>query len=77
MRDKAKRLSSTLFQRNIGETIDRVRREQDHVMLTAHGRPQAVILPVRDYEELQEIRREHQAWLVQRLIEPETAPEAR
>jgi prevent-host-death family protein len=55
---KAKTISSTEFQRNIGAVIDQVRNGKSAVIVAAHGRPQVAILPVDEYEALMEARRQ-------------------
>jgi prevent-host-death family protein len=59
---KARTISSTAFSRSIGAVMDEVRNGKHVVIVAAHGRPQAAILPVDEYEALMEARRQL-AWM--------------
>lgn len=43
-------ISSTQLQRNIGETLRRVFKDKQHLMVERDGLPVLVMLPVADYE---------------------------
>ena len=45
-------ISSTQLQRNIGETLRRVFKDKQHLMVERDGLPVLVMLPVADYEAL-------------------------
>lgn len=45
-------ISSTQLQRHIGETLRRVYRDKQHLMVERDGLPVLVMLPVTDYEAL-------------------------
>jgi len=45
-------ISSTQLQRNIGETLRRVFKEKQHLIVERDGLPVLVMLPVADYEAL-------------------------
>ncbi len=42
------------FRRNLAELLDEVARRREHVTITRHGRPEAVVIPVDEYEALEE-----------------------
>jgi len=45
-------ISSTQLQRNIGETLRRVFKDKQHLIVERDGLPVLVMLPVADYETL-------------------------
>jgi prevent-host-death family protein len=45
-------ISSTQLQRNIGETLRRVFKDRQHLIVERDGLPVLVMLPVADYEAL-------------------------
>ncbi|WP_119072025.1 type II toxin-antitoxin system Phd/YefM family antitoxin [Aggregatilinea lenta] len=45
-------ISSTQLQRNIGETMRRVFKDKQHLIVERDGLPVLVMLPVADYEAL-------------------------
>ncbi|HMN11307.1 MAG TPA: type II toxin-antitoxin system prevent-host-death family antitoxin [Bellilinea sp.] len=45
-------ISSTQLQRNIGDTLRRVFKDKQHLMVERDGLPVLVMLPVADYEAL-------------------------
>ncbi len=45
-------ISSTQLQRNIGETLRRVFKDKQHLMVERDGLPVLVMLPIADYEAL-------------------------
>jgi len=45
-------ISSTQLQRNIGDTLRRVFRDKQHLIVERDGLPVLVMLPVTDYEAL-------------------------
>lgn len=45
-------ISSTQLQRNIGDTLRRVFRDKQHLIVERDGLPVLVMLPVADYEAL-------------------------
>ncbi len=45
-------ISSTQLQRNIGDTLRRVFRDKQHLIVERDGLPVLVMLPIADYEAL-------------------------
>jgi len=45
-------ISSTQLQRNIGDTLRRVFRDKQHLIVERDGLPVLVMLPITDYEAL-------------------------
>ena len=61
-------IQSTDLRRQVREVLDRVRREQEPVIVRTYGTPQAVLIPYEEFEAYQvwQIRRqERRAWLAE------------
>ncbi len=59
-------VQSTDLRRRVREVLDRVRMEQEPVIVQTYDTPQAVLIPYEDFEAYQawrERRRERAAWL--------------
>lgn len=54
---KLELISSTQLQLYTGKVIDRVRLEKQKVAITWRKKPQVVIIPLKDYEEMEEASR--------------------
>jgi prevent-host-death family protein len=64
----AETIQSTDLRRRVREVLDRVRIEQEPVVVQTYDTPQAVLIPYQDFEEYQawrERRRERAAWLAE------------
>jgi prevent-host-death family protein len=55
---KPRTISSTQFVQTYGAVMHEVINERRAVIVASHGRPQVAILPVVEYEELMEARRQ-------------------
>ncbi|MBW3576628.1 MAG: type II toxin-antitoxin system Phd/YefM family antitoxin [Actinobacteria bacterium] len=42
------------FRSHLADLLDEVAQRREHVTITRHGRPEAVLIPVDEYEELEE-----------------------
>lgn len=42
------------FRRHLADLLDEVAQRREHVTITRHGRPEAVVIPVDEYEALEE-----------------------
>jgi prevent-host-death family protein len=42
------------FRNHLADLLDEVADRREHVTITRHGRPSAVVIPVREYEALEE-----------------------
>jgi antitoxin YefM len=42
------------FRSNLSELLDEVAKRREHVTITRHGRPAAVVIPVDEYDALEE-----------------------
>lgn len=42
------------FRRQLADLLDEVAQRREHVTITRHGRPEAVVIPVDEYEALEE-----------------------
>jgi prevent-host-death family protein len=51
-------IASSEFQQNVGETLRRVARDGEHVIVAARDIPVAVLVPVSDYKQLTENAKE-------------------
>ena len=73
-------IQSTDLRRQVREVLDRVRREQEPVIVRTYDTPQAVLIPYEEFEEYQvwKIRRqERRAWLAElRAIADEVSARA-
>ena len=73
-------IQSTDLRRQVREVLDRVRREQEPVIVRTYDSPQAVLIPYEEFEEYQvwQIRRrERRAWLAElRAIADEVSARA-
>jgi prevent-host-death family protein len=61
-------IQSTDLRRQVREVLDRVRREQEPVIVRTYDTPQAVLIPYEQFEAYQlwqERRQERQAWLAE------------
>jgi prevent-host-death family protein len=61
-------IQSTDLRRQVREVLDRVRREQEPVIVRTYGTPQAVLIPYEQFEAnqtWQQRRQEREAWLVE------------
>jgi prevent-host-death family protein len=61
-------IQSTDLRRRVREVLDRVRREQESVIVCTYGTPQAVLIPYGDFEEFQawqDRRQKREAWLAE------------
>ena len=61
-------IQSTDLRRQVREVLDRVRREQEPVIVCTYGTPQAVLIPYEDFEAFrtwQERRQKRGAWLAE------------
>jgi prevent-host-death family protein len=61
-------IQSTDLRRQVREVLDRVRREQEPVIVRTYDTPQAVLIPYEEFEAYQEWqvrRRERRAWLAE------------
>ena len=59
-------IQSTDLRRQVREVLDRVRREQESIIVQTYGTPQAVLIPYAEFEAYQawRVRRqERRAWL--------------
>jgi prevent-host-death family protein len=73
-------IQSTDLRRQVREVLDRVRREQEPVIVRTYGTPQAVLIPYEQfaaYEAWQERRQQRGAWLAElRAIAEEVSARA-
>ena len=73
-------IQSTDLRRRVREVLDRVRREQEPVIVRTYGTPQAVLIPYEEFEAYQAgqtRRQEHTAWLAElRTIAEEVSARA-
>lgn len=53
-----KKISSTFFQRRIGEVVNEVLANGDTILVCSHGRPQVVLVHPDEYERLMQARRD-------------------
>ena len=61
-------IQSTDLRRQVREVLDRVRREQEPVIVQTYDTPQAVLIPYEEFKEYQVWqvrRRERRAWLAE------------
>jgi prevent-host-death family protein len=61
-------IQSTDLRRQVREVLDRVRREQEPVIVRTYDRPQAVLIPYEEFEAYQawqKRRQERGAWLAE------------
>jgi antitoxin YefM len=42
------------FRSHLADLLDEVAQRREHVTITRHGRPEAVVIPVNEYEALEE-----------------------
>jgi len=56
--EKEMTVTATEFQRSVGAMIDMIRVKKHHVTVTAHGRPQIVVVPVEEYRAMKESQSE-------------------
>ncbi len=55
--DKLQMISSTQLQLYTGKVIEQVRIEKQKIAITWRDKPQIVIIPIKEYEELEEAAR--------------------
>jgi prevent-host-death family protein len=74
-------IQSTDLRRQVREVLDRVRREQEPVIVRTYDTPQAVLIPYEDFEAFrawQDRRQKRGAWLAElRAIAEEVSARAR
>jgi prevent-host-death family protein len=61
-------IQSTDLRRQVREVLDRVRREQEPVIVRTYGTPQAVLIPYEQFEAYQawqKRRQDRRAWLAE------------
>ena len=61
-------IQSTDLRRQVREVLDRVRREQESVVVRTYDTPQAVLIPYEEFEAYQawrDRRQKRQAWLAE------------
>ena len=73
-------VQATDLRRRVREVLDRVRREQEPIIVRTYGTPQAVLIPYEDFEAFQAWRarqQERAAWLAElRAIAEEVSARA-
>jgi prevent-host-death family protein len=55
---RTRTIPSNQFQHHVGATFDAIRNTEDTVIVTAHGRPQVVVVSAHQYDALLTARRE-------------------
>ena len=74
-------IQSTDLRRQVREVLDRVRREQESIIVRTYDKPQAVLIPYEEFEAYQAWqvrRRERSAWLAElRAIAEEVSARAK
>ena len=56
-------VSISEFQRGAGKLVDRIRESTQPYFIIRNNKPEAVILPIEEYEELKKIKSEREAYV--------------